>query len=111
MYDFLLQLFFISSLAVMVYLMARALPRVANGEEPKNFYYYLEQWLERLPVHKVDERLNNYFFKTLKKVRVVVMRVDNKIVHGLNRIKKNGENGNGHGNGNGNGSIRDLLNK
>lgn len=107
MYDFLLQIFFVSSLAVIIYLMARALPRLANGEEPKNLYYYLEHWLEKLPVHKMDERLNSYFFKTLKKVRVVVMRVDNKIVRGLNRIKKNGENGNGHGNG----SIQDLLNK
>ena len=57
----------------------------------------------------MDDRLNSYFFKTLKRIRVVVMKLDNKLVHGLNKIKKNGENGNGHGNGNG--SIQDLLNK
>lgn len=105
MYDFLLQLFFISSLAVIVYLMARALPRVANGETPRAFYDQLERWLEKLPVHKLDEKLNNYFFKFLKKTRVIVMKMDNRIVHSLNRIKKNGENGNG------NGSVRDLINQ
>ena len=104
MYDFLLQFSFIAGLAIIVYLMARALPRVANGETPKNFYDYLEYWLDKLPTHKLDQRLNQYLFKFLKKTRVVVMRMDNKITDSLNRIKRNGENGNGN-------SVKDLINK
>ena len=104
MYDFLLQLSFISGLAVIIYLMARALPRVANGETPKTFYDYLEQWLDKLPVHKLDQRLNQHLFKFLKKTRVVVMRMDNKLAESLIRIKRNGENSNGN-------SVADLINQ
>ena len=102
MYDFVLQIFLISGLAVVVYLMARALPRVVHhGESPVNFYDYFERLINRLPVHKFDDYLNSYLSKFLRKTRLLVMKIDNKIVHSLGRLRKNGENGN---------SFQDLLN-
>lgn len=102
MYDFVLQTFLISSLAVVVYLMARALPRVAhNNESPVNFYDYFERLINKLPVHKFDDYLNSYLSKFLRKTRLLVMRVDNKILHSLGKLKKNGGNGN---------SFQDLIN-
>ncbi|MEK9183472.1 MAG: hypothetical protein AAB890_00155 [Patescibacteria group bacterium] len=102
MYDFILQIFLISSLAATVYLMARALPRVAqNGKDPINFYDYFERWIDKLPIHKFDDRLNLFLSKFLRKTRLLVMKIDARIVHNLGKLKKNGENGN---------SVRDLIN-
>ncbi len=102
MYDFILQIFLISSLAVVVYLMARALPRVAqNGKDPINFYDYFERWIDRLPIQKFDDRLNLFLSKFLRKTRLLVMKIDTRIVHSLGKLKKNGENGN---------LAQDLLN-
>ena len=103
MYDFILQLFLVSSLGVIVYMMARALPRVADEiESPVTFYDYMERWLEKLPIHHLDQKINHSLFKFLKRIRVIIMKLDNNIVHGLGKLKKNGENSNGNG-------IHDLL--
>jgi hypothetical protein len=93
MYDFILQLFLVASLASIVYIMARALPRAAHQiGSPVTFYDYMERWLDRLPIHQFDRRINASLFKFLRKVRIVVMKLDNKIVYGLGRLRKNGEN-------------------
>lgn len=85
--------------------MARALPRVASyNDDPINFYDYFERWLDKLPVHKLDERLNASLSKFLRKIRVVVMKVDNKLVHNLTKLRKNGES-----NGDSIGYVKDLL--
>lgn len=103
MYDFTLQLSLISSLTVIVYIMARALPRVNVQEEPPTMYDYLDQWADRLPLHHVDERINSFLFKMLKRMRVVVMKMDNHLARYLDRVKKNGEK-NAH-------SVQELLNE
>ena len=104
MYDFILQLFFIGSLSVIVYMMARALPRVAHSEPHRvTIYEYIDNWLSRLPLHHFDNRLAASWEKWLRRTRVTVMKMDNYLLHKINNTKKNG-------NGNGN-SIKELLEK
>lgn len=91
MYDFTLQLIFIGSASIVVYMFVRALPRVADIDEPPTIYDYFDAWLAKLPLHHVDSRLNALLFKFLKRMRVIVMKIDNHLMHQLNRVKQNGE--------------------
>ncbi len=91
MYDFILQTVLVGSLAVMAFLLARALPRVEPEENPRRFFARLCNWLDSLPLHHLDERLNALLFKFLKRTRVVVMKIDNRLIRHLDRVKKSGE--------------------
>ena len=93
MYDFILQLFLITSLAIIIYLMARALPRIEEGGPRVTAYDYLEGWVKKLPLAKIDNSLNIYVEKTLRKTRVVVMRFDNFLHNHLNNKKNGDQNG------------------
>ncbi len=92
MYTFLLYLVFVGSLAVIAFIAARALPRVSvEGETEPSLYTAFSAWLDRLPLHHVDERINGFLFKFLKRSRVVMMKIDNRLARHLDRVKKNGE--------------------
>ena len=95
MYDFILQLALISSLSLIVYLLARALPRVKTDEHQLSVYDYIEDFLGRLPLHHIDQSLSLQTEKFLRKTRVIVMKVDNLINGYLNNKKTKGNNGNG----------------
>lgn len=85
MYDFILQLFLVGSLAVMVYLMARSLPRVEGAGERSAFLDYLGKWARKIPVTKIDSSLSNYLEKTLRKIKIFVLKIDNVINKRLNK--------------------------
>lgn len=91
MYDFILQLIMIGSLSVIVYLSARALPRLTNEGELPTLHEQVGGWLERLPLHHVDDRLNALLYKSLKHLRVIMMKIDNRLMRELTRVKKHGE--------------------
>lgn len=91
MYDFTLQLFFIGSASLVVYMFVRALPRVADIDKPPTIYDYFDAWLAKLPLHHVDSRLNALLFKFLKRVRVIIMKIDNHLIHYLERVRQNGK--------------------
>ncbi len=91
MYDFILQTILVGSLAVMAFLAARALPRVEPEENPRSAYDCINRWFGNLPLHRFDERVNIFLFKFLKRSRVIVMKLDNRLMHYLDKVKKNGE--------------------
>jgi len=91
MYDFLLQIFFFGALTVVVYLMARALPRVVESESKVSPLEYLEKMLRRLPVTKADRFINLRLEKILRKIRVMILKLDNLIHRYLNSKKEEGE--------------------
>ncbi len=91
MYDFILQAVFFGSLAVMAFLFARALPRVEEATDPKGIYDHIDEWLGKLPLQHLDERANSFMFKFLKRTRVIVMKLDNRIIRHLDRVRKSGE--------------------
>lgn len=64
------------SLSVMLYLMVRALPRIA--EEPTSEKHgLLDRWAHSQFPERVDKFLNGFLLKFFRRLRVVTMRLDN----------------------------------
>lgn len=97
MYDFILQTILILSLTVITFLFARALPRVEEESAGPGHADLLDHWLGRLPLEKMDAFVNSLFSKSLRRLRVIVLKLDN-LIHGwLQKVKKASGNGNGNG--------------
>lgn len=93
MFDFILQIITFGSLAFIVYLFVRALPRVpdhapAPARGRKN---YFDMLMRRLPLTKADAMINTFWGKTLRRLKVLVMKVDNVITGHLRKVKKSEE--------------------
>lgn len=91
MYDFILQTIVFLSLGAVIYLLARALPRITNESEAAVPIKptYLDRLLNRIPLQKIDEAINGFIAKILRKTKVVVMKIDNFIHDNLNKLSKN----------------------
>ena len=87
MFDFITQLIFASALVVMVYLLARALPRIADdaGAVPASAF---DKLVDRLPLEQIDGALVSTFEKILRKTRVLVLKLDNAINRYLGHLRK-----------------------
>jgi hypothetical protein len=79
MYELILQLVLMASLAVIVYLMALAVPRVSDSEEKGSGGSDTP-----LPLDKIDTLLNGLKDKLLRRVKIVLMKTDNLISKQLN---------------------------
>ncbi|MDI6820622.1 MAG: hypothetical protein QMD65_00380 [Patescibacteria group bacterium] len=114
MFKFVLQIIMMLSLGVIVYIFARATPRVNDLEAPSPSVlktHWLMEYLE-----KADEWLLTFLEKLLRRLRVFILRLDNNLTKKLHRFKKDAAkenvfaseqvkvNGNGNGNGNSEGT-------
>ncbi len=74
------------SLSAVLYLMVRALPRLAEEPETerKNF---IDRWAHSQFPEKVDNALNGYLLKFLRKLKVFILKLDNSINHHLQKVK------------------------
>ena len=93
MYDFLLQIILFGSLGVIVYLMARAVPRVLESGEPMHNAGRFDRMLSKLPLREIDSRLNGYLEKFLRRIKVFIMRFNNLVDSKLNRLLKMNDRG------------------
>lgn len=70
-------------IGAVLYLFSRALPRIDNKEEKfyksSQFAFYME---------KADKWLKIFIEKFLRKARLILFKVDNKISEKLNKFKK-----------------------
>ncbi len=87
MYNLILNLAFFGSFGVIVYLLARTLPRVSDSGEPLHTASWFDRLLTKLPLKEIDARLTISLEKTLRRMKVLVMRVDNFITGHLKRIR------------------------
>ncbi len=86
MIRFIIQTLIILSLGGMLYLMAKALPRVSDEETVDHMRHSrLMEYLEKL-----DELLKSFFEKALRRSRVWLLKLDNVITKKLDRFKKSG---------------------
>lgn len=87
MYDFIVHIVLVTSLAVMIYLLARALPRVVDdqGTVASGFF---DRLVDRLPLQRIDIMLSEFFIKMLRKVKILVLKLDNTINHYIDQIRK-----------------------
>lgn len=88
MYSFILHFLIMVSLAAIIYLIARTIPRidenVVSGQSEK---YFMEKFFSRLPLEKIDFMFDNLLEKTLRKFKIVVMRIDNVLTRKLSNFK------------------------
>ncbi len=108
---FLLEIVMVVSLGVVLYLLARTLPRVSDTDTSPTPEAPAPHWLmERL--EKLDEEIIFVAEKLLRRVRVGLLKLDNTLTRKLKRFKKEvpgdttfslegeaGERKNGNGNG------------
>lgn len=87
MYSFVLQSIVFTSLGVVVYMMARALPRVSDVE-PRKGPRWVERLMNRVPTEKIDQGINSFLVKFLRKFKLVVLKLDNFIGHRLGKLSK-----------------------
>jgi len=88
MYDFLLQTSLFLSLGVIIYLLARAVPRVDEAGATIHSRGFFDRLLSRLPLKHIDERLTVLWEKFLRRAKVSILKLDNFINQKLGRLKK-----------------------
>jgi hypothetical protein len=84
MYDLFIQTTLIASLGVIVYLVAAATPRVQDSDEDLTRTNFKVRFGEIIQLDRLDTWLNMAKDKGLRKLKVVVMKVDNFISKLLN---------------------------
>lgn len=82
-YNFILQLVFLISFGVIVFLVASAMPRIQEGEEK----VASEPWIKKLPLKQMDNFVAEAKNKTLRRVKVVILKVENFINKHLHKDK------------------------
>lgn len=91
MYNFILQTIIMASLGAMVYLIARAAPRVGDNEEIFGKFSYtgrLDRLIAKIPFDKIDSTLSIFFEKFLRKLRLFLLKWDNLLSEHIKKIKK-----------------------
>lgn len=98
MYNFILQIIVFASLGSIIYLLARAVPRVTDEAAPTRPANFFDKLMAKLPMEKIDQDINSFLAKFLRKSKVIILKIDNFINHRLGKLSK--KNGNGKTNEN-----------
>lgn len=106
--DFILQIILLASAGVIVYLFARALPRVSDDDiaPPSKIWLRIEEFFRSLPLQKIDIFVNGILEKFLRKFRVIILKIENIVNAGIHKVKSGKKDINSDG-----GVSRDLFEK
>jgi hypothetical protein len=91
MYDFILQISIVLSISVIIYILARGVPRVAETPSITVRTSAIDRLISKLPLAKIDLALNLFLEKILRKIKVMVMKIDNSINNWIGKVKKQSE--------------------
>jgi hypothetical protein len=72
-------------LGTVLYLTVQALPRIE--EIPTDEKGFLERWATSEMPEKIDAAFNNFLNKFLRKVKVMILKLDNMLTRHLQKIK------------------------
>ncbi len=81
------------SLGAILYLVARSLPRVPENQDGQKAGI-LDRWASSEIPEKIDTILNGFLEKLLRKLKVILLKVDNSLAKHIKKVKP-GLNGNG----------------
>ncbi len=87
MYDLFIQTTLIASLGVIVYMVAVATPRVQDSDEDLARTNFKARFGEIIQLDRLDTWLNAAKDKGLRRLKVVMMKIDNFISKRLNNNK------------------------
>ncbi|OGM94181.1 hypothetical protein A2524_00695 [Candidatus Wolfebacteria bacterium RIFOXYD12_FULL_48_21] len=94
MYHFVLQILIMISLGVLVYLAARKIPQISDTVDEdttgqsKGVWYRIELLLGRLPLDRFDLAVSQFLEKNVRKMKLILARLDNYLTHHLEQFKK-----------------------
>ena len=77
-----------ASLGVMVYLVGRAVPRVNDEVAEPSDKSKIEKLISSLPLDRLDAAFSNFLEKFLRRLRLILLKLDNAVGGHLNKIKK-----------------------
>ncbi len=91
MLEFILANIAMVSVGMVLFLIAHSLPRVGeSATEPK---WFIERWVTSEFPEKLDGAFNSFAGKSLRKLRVILLKIDNVVSESLKKIKSgNGAN-------------------
>ena len=87
MFSFILEIIIFVSLSVVVYLLARTLPRIDDSAVTKDPSVFKTHWLMAY-LERFDEWLKIFLEKFLRRVKVWILKFDNVVSERLNQFKK-----------------------
>ncbi|GEM_PF-678824 len=88
MLQFILTDILMLSFGIMLYLVARSLPRIE--EEPSGKPNMLDRWAASDIPEKIDAAFNTFLLKFLRKLKLTLLKADNVITRHLKKIVPNG---------------------
>ncbi len=89
MYNSILQIFIMLSIGTVIYIFARAVPRIADEDLANNHQTSsLDRVFSKLPLKQLDMFFNNLLEKLLRRVKLILMKLDNITGRYLDKIKK-----------------------
>ena len=80
-----------SSLGTIVYLFGRAIPRVNNIEENISKDYSqnkIDKFIARIPFDEIDISFSIFIEKTLRKIKLLLMKWDNIVTNHIGKMRK-----------------------
>lgn len=87
MYDLVLHLVLVASLAVMIYLLARALPRVVDESGAIQSGVF-DRMVDKLPLQRIDLIISSLAERLLRKAKILVLKFDNVINSYLEQLRR-----------------------
>jgi len=81
------------SLGAILYLVARSLPRIEENQDGQKTGI-LDRWASSEIPERIDAVLNGFVEKLLRKLKVILLKVDNSLAKHIKKVKP-GPNGNG----------------
>ncbi len=98
LYSFILEVIIFLGLGVIIVILARALPRVESevNTNPSRENKFL-LFCKKIPLDKIDNYLNLALHKSLRKLKIIIMKADNFITKKLKSMRSNSNKKNGTG--------------
>ena len=85
MAEFIFTIVLMVCLGILLYLMVQALPRIE--EAPTDDRGFFDRWAHSEVPEKIDNAVNTFLLKFLRKVKVLVLKIDNALAKHLQKIK------------------------
>lgn len=98
LYSSILQIIILTGVGIIVLVLARALPRIEDEKEGGIIHKknnILTNLFSRISLDKIDNSINHIFHKTLRKTKIIIMKIDNLITNKLKNIHSDNDKKNG----------------
>jgi hypothetical protein len=94
-YSFFLELLMMVSLALMIFIFASALPKIEEEEAGKRKDNFLDRLAKRVPLDKIDDNLEIFWEKLLRRTKVFLLKATNSVDGRLAKKSRSPSNGSG----------------